>query len=219
MRIIIIANGILEHPPSVQQEDVLIAADGGARHCLEIGLTPVYVIGDMDSLSEDDIRKLESQGSKLIYHPARKDFTDLELALSYARHLGAQEILVYAALGARWDQTLANLLLPASEFFADIRIHLIDGPQEIQLLRGGESRLLSGRPGDIVSLIPIGGDVHGVTTKELEYPLYNERLQFGSTRGISNVMLGDRATESLRFGNLVCVLIHSRKDENDKGGT
>jgi len=209
LRAVIIANGPLTRPPKLRPGDLLIAADGGARHCLELGLTPKVVIGDMDSLTADELKILESAGGKVIRHPARKDFTDLELALSYAVEAGADPILVYAALGARWDQTLANLLLPAAREFASTRIRLVDGDQEIQLLRGGESLELTGSPGDTVSLIPVSGDASGITTEGLEYGLLDGSLVFGSTRGISNVLLAGRASVSLRAGLLICVVFHT----------
>ena len=171
MRAVIIANGPLTQEPKFSSDDLLIAADGGARHCLELGLSPQVVIGDMDSLTAVEIKSLESAGSQIIRHPARKDFTDLELALSYAVERGADPVLVYAALGARWDQTLANLLLPAAKEFASTRIRLVDGAQEIQLLRGGELLEITGSPGDTVSLVPVVGDASGITTEGLEYAL------------------------------------------------
>ena len=76
----------------------------------------------------------------------------------------------WGRLGARWDQTLANLLLPASEVFSGVHIRLLDGLQEVFLLRAGESAEVTGSPGDTVSLIPLGGDAQGVTTDGLEYP-------------------------------------------------
>jgi len=207
LRALIIANGPLTQEPKLSSDDLLIAADGGARHCLELGLSPQVVIGDMDSLTAEELGTLESGGSQIIRHPAHKDFTDLELALSYAVERGADPILVYGALGARWDQTLANLLLPAAVEFTAARIRLIDGAQEIQLLRGGESLEITGSPGDTVSLVPVAGDASGITTEGLEYRLLDGNLVFGSTRGISNVLIAGRATVSLREGLLVCILI------------
>ena len=57
-RLIISANGILPELESahrlIQAGDVLIAADGGTRHVLALGLVPSMVIGDLDSLTQDD---------------------------------------------------------------------------------------------------------------------------------------------------------------------
>ncbi|MBN2548439.1 MAG: thiamine diphosphokinase [Anaerolineales bacterium] len=206
MRAVLIANGWLTQPVELLPGDILIAADGGARHCLKFGLIPAYVVGDMDSLNDQDIAMLQEQGCQFIRYPSRKDYTDLELAMMHAQELGASEILVLAALGARWDQTLANLLLPAA--LAPAHIRIIDGNQEIAYLHGGESISIHGHPGDTVSLIPLAGDASGITTQGLEYSLNQEDLVFGSTRGISNMMLGEEATIDLKEGLMLCTTIH-----------
>ncbi|MEW5869632.1 MAG: thiamine diphosphokinase [Chloroflexota bacterium] len=192
--------------------DVLIAADGGARHCLALGLYPSYVIGDLDSLEESHLAQLRDHGAQIVQYPRRKDHTDLELALEFTHQLGASKINILAALGARWDQTLANLLLPVR--LPGVSIHLLEGPQEITYLRGGERIELTGLPGDTVSLIPLGGDASGITTHNLEYPLDHETLFFGTTRGISNLLLASPAYVSLDQGLLLCTLIHARQADN-----
>jgi thiamine pyrophosphokinase len=224
LRAVIFANGVLNDASTaraaVRSGDLVIAADGGSRHCRELGLKPAILIGDFDSLGSAELAAFEMAGSEIIRHPARKDFTDLELALRHARDLGASEIVVIAALGERWDQTLANLLLPAAADLSGVRISLLDGPQEIMLLRGNDDRSepahieLGGQPGDTVSLIPLGGDARGITTHGLEYPLADETLFFGNTRGLSNVMLGETASVYLKEGVLLCTIIHAaRQDE------
>ena len=211
-RAVIFANGLLGNLESARQvlrpDDILIAADGGARHCRRLGLTPHFIVGDFDSLEPAELLTFQDAGVAVIRHPARKDFTDLELALRHARSLGVAEILILGGLGARWDQTLANLLLPAAKEFASVHIRLLDGAQEVFLLRGGESAQVRGSPGDTVSLIPLGGDAQGVRTSGLEYPLAGDTLVFGATRGVSNVLMGETAAIQLERGLLLCVVIH-----------
>jgi thiamine pyrophosphokinase len=208
LRAILFANGGYTHPSSLRPDDLIIAADGGARHCLALGLTPHLVVGDFDSIDDDQLAWLRQKGVELVQYPVRKDFTDLELALQYARQRGADEILVLAALGGRWDQTLANVLLPAAKEFASLNIRLVDGAQEISLVNAGKRLEIQGRPGDTVSLIALKGDAYGITTQALEYPLTCETLYFGSTRGVSNVLVEERGWVSLEQGLLLCVVIH-----------
>jgi len=210
LRIFIIANGKLTPPVRIDCDHILIAADGGAQHCLELGLTPDDVIGDLDSLTESDLIRLGELGARIHRYPTRKNFTDLELALQHALELGADEIVIYAALGDRWDQTIANLLLVGA--YPSARIRLVDANQEIFYVRAGETTMIEGRPGDTVSLIPLMGDATGISTQSLEYALEDETLRFGSTRGVSNVMLDSTARVSLRTGLLLCALIHKNPD-------
>ncbi len=213
MRALIFANGPLTDPQAVHSllhpDDWLIAADGGVRHCLDLGLTPALVIGDFDSLQEAEVESLRKAGCKMLQHPRSKDQTDLELALRHALNIGATEILILGGVGGRWDQTLANLLLPALPDLPAPRIWLVDGPSRATIIRSGGSLRFDGQPGDIVSLVPLGGSALGVTTTGLEYPLTREPLAFGSTLGISNTMLGKSASVKLDVGILAIFIIRS----------
>lgn len=206
MRAIIFANGEISLPVQIQPDDTIIAADGGALHCMKLGMWPSVVIGDLDSLSAEDIEKLKSRGAQILDFPARKDYTDLELAIQYTRDLQPDEILVYGALGSRWDQTAANLLLAGA--YEKLPIRLVDGNQEFFYITAGMSRSIDGKPGDTVSLVPLRALAEGITTRNLEYPLNGENLEFGSTRGISNVLVEPPAVISLQKGLLLCIVIH-----------
>jgi len=225
-RAVIFANGELTDLQAtravIQPDALLIAADGGAEHCRALGLKPHALIGDLDSASPQHVAALEATGTRIFRYPARKNETDLELALDYAIAQNATDILILGGLGGRWDQTLANLLLPfraTSGGSGDPprawpSIRLLDGNQEIIALRGPAAIHIGGGPGDLVSLIPIGGDARGLTTIGLEYPLHAETLTFGATRGISNVMTRSQASVSLAEGFLICVVINQNTTAN-----
>ncbi len=208
-RTVIFANGELNNLAAARQalrpDDYLIAADGGAHHCHTLRLNPQVVIGDFDSLTLEELNALRDSGSQIIKYPARKDQTDLELALAYAIKQKADDILILGALGGRWDQTLANLLLLAHPALSRARIHVLDGTQHIYLIQ--KETTIEGQPGDTVSLIPVQGDAWGITTQGLEYPLTNGTLPFGSTLGISNVLVGNQAKVQVREGMVICVVI------------
>jgi thiamine pyrophosphokinase len=195
-RAIIFANGPLPDLAGARRTlaptDRLIAADGGLRHLRALGLTPHLLVGDLNSVTSAEAAVAQAAGAQVEQHPARKDETDLELALRRACADGAQDVLIFGALGGRWDQTLANLLLLAHPDYRTVRLRLLDGTQQIYLVRG--TTVIEGQPGDTVSLVPLSGDAHGVTTTGLEYPLADGTLPFGGTLGISNVLLGAEAT-------------------------
>jgi thiamine pyrophosphokinase len=210
-RAIIFANGnsvsknfILDQ---IRDNDIIIAADGGTQRILSLGLLPNVIIGDLDSIQPQLLRELKTKGVLILDYPARKDETDLELALLYVKRLGIKITIIHNALGARWDMTLANLLLPGYTEFQDMDIRIVDDLQEIILLRGEATRTLLGNPGDTISLIPVGGKAEGITSYGLEYHLENDSLDFGSPRGVSNVMLEDIVKIHLKTGQLVCVHI------------
>jgi len=213
LKTIIFANGNFSDPQrarqNIQPEDIILAADGGARHCLAMELIPHVVIGDFDSLTPDELAYMQAAGAKLIRYPVDKDFTDLELALEYAQQLKPDRILIFGGLGARWDQTLANLTLIAGSNYNGVSLALLDGSQEIIPLHGPGTLSIHGSPGDTVSLIPLAGNAEGITIQGCAYPLDHETLYFGSTRGVSNALSDHTATISLERGTLICIHIRN----------
>jgi len=209
-RAIIFANGHLPNPDRVNSilraDDFLLAVDAGARHILALGLMPHLVIGDLDSLSEDDLYELSNADVKVHQHPSEKDETDLELALQYTLRAGYCEIRIVAALGGRLDQTLGNLVLLTEPSLASLDIRLDDGVEEAFFCRSQVQ--IHGRSGDLVSLIPWGYEVGGVLTESLKWSLCGETLFPYKTRGISNEMLRETATIQINSGLLL--IVHRR---------
>jgi len=217
-RCIIFANGILPDLAAarrlIRPDDLILAADGGTRHALDLGLTPSIVIGDLDSISDEERRKMKEDGVRLIQHPRDKNETDLELALDYAIQNGQRKIVIVAALGGRLDQTLGNLALltdprhkPAlSEVEGSLDTRLDDGVEQAFFCRARSE--VEGRRGDLVSLIPWGGEVRGVRTQGLRWQLSDEVLLPHKTRGISNEMTGEVANIQIQSGLLL--IVHRR---------
>ena len=218
-RFVIFANGDLPDPEKakklIKSNEVLIAADAGARHILELGLMPAKAIGDFDSISPDDLTSMRSFGVEMIPYPSDKDKTDLDLAVDLALVEGSVSILVLAAFGGRLDMTLSNINLLLRPDLKDIVIRLDDGLQEVFLIKSFAE--IKGNQGDQVSLIPLGNNAEGVSTQGLRWPLHHETMEPYSSRGISNEMLGSHAEVTLQEGSLLC--IHRRngfEELNDK---
>jgi thiamine pyrophosphokinase len=208
VRAIIIAGGqscAEDERHLVQEGDLIIGADGGAARALAWGLAPDLVIGDMDSLGEEEQKTLATKGCQFVVHPRAKDETDLELALTYAAQEPVREILILGALGGRLDHTVANLLLLTLPELEGISVRIIAGGGQALLVRSGEAATLEGSPGDLVSLLPLGGDVHGVTTSGLTWRLQGDTLRFGLTRGVSNELTEPVARIEVGSGYLLVV--------------
>lgn len=214
-RCLIFANGAPNDGPMVRdvlssaRDAVTVAADGGARVARYFGRQVDFVIGDMDSLEESEIQQLAAAGAEVERYPAHKDETDLELALLHAASTGMQWIRIIGGLGDRFDQTLANVYLMALPQLAGLDVALVAGKERLCLLKPG-THTLHGQAGDTLSLIPLGGDVTGVTTQQLDYPLKAETLYFGPARGISNVFDEDTCQVSLESGVLLAVHTYGR---------
>lgn len=207
---VILANGELGDAGLLRKRlealpiSVIIAANGGSHRAGPLGLKLDLVIGDLDSIDPALRNALEAASVEMRRAPARKNETDLELALLYAVEHGAQHIVVVGALGGRLDMTLANILLLIHPRLRDVHIELWTANQTAWLIRppGGD---IPGQPGDTVSLIPVGGDAQGVTTVNLEYPLAGEPLEHGPARGVSNVLAAEGARVELREGTLLAI--------------
>lgn len=238
MRVFVIAGSPYGQPPATLApgpDDRVIAADYGAHHARAWGWPLHQLVGDLDSLSPDEASALRESGLPVLVAPRAKDETDLELALALALELDPEEIVICAALGGRTDHLLANVLLLARPELDGVRAAIADGPASVVLLRHvglaaqwptsggqeersrGEAQLeLVGSAGDLLSLLPIGGDATGVSTHGLAYPLRDETLHFGRARGVSNVFEESAVRVRLRAGMLLAV--HTRTGAQVVGG-
>jgi thiamine pyrophosphokinase len=163
----------------------------------------------LDSVTPEQVERARSAGVEIRRFPPAKDETDLELALLAAASLGYGEIVVVAALGKRLDHTLGNLSLLLLPELAGLKVSFEDSGEEVFLIT--RSAEISGLPGDTISLLPLWGEVTGVSTEDLAYPLRAETLFPERTRGISNVMTSRRAGVIILSGRLLC--IHTRKSK------
>ena len=217
MRAVVFANGVILEIHLVKQliteKDYIVSADGGLRYIRSLNLIPKLVVGDLDSVSRDDIQFLNDNNIEILKFPADKDQTDLEIALRELAKRDYKDILLIGALGGRTDQTLANLGLISSISNDDIRIEFDDGREHIMLIRN--RLLLSGKKGDTVSLLPLCSPAKGITTKGLRYSLTDEQLLPDQTRGISNVMMGEIAEINITSGTVLC--IHTRRKDVQEG--
>jgi thiamine pyrophosphokinase len=181
----------------------VIAVDGGVDHALALGLPVHRAVGDFDSVTEAGLARVEAAGASVERHPAAKDLTDLELALGAATATGARRIVVVGGRGGRLDHALANLLALAAPALADVDVIAFLDRSRVTVVR--TSAVFGGRPGSLLSLLPVGGPAVGVRTDRLRYPLHDEDLPPGSARGLSNVLLDSSAGVSLRGGVLLAV--------------
>ena len=208
-RIIIFANGDLPDLEKarilLRDDDFIIAADGGTRHALALGLTPNVIVGDLDSLPSNF--EPSTFNGEIILYPKDKNETDLELAIQHALTLNSQEIIILAALGGRLDQTLGNVALISDLRPSTLDLRLDDGLEEVFFCR--DTCEINGTPNDLVSLIPWQGEVIGIVTSGLKWPLQNETLYPHKTRGISNEMIGETAAVQIKSGLLL--IVHRRK--------
>jgi thiamine pyrophosphokinase len=167
----------------IEEGDLVIAADGGARLALAADVVPHLLVGDEDSLSQAEVAALPATTLRWT-HAVDKDWSDLELALHAAMGARVAAIDVLGAFGGRLDHLLVNLGL----------LHLAWGRASMRLLSArGEAFLLHGEEirddwsvDRIVTLVPLTPEVVDVTLVGFAFPLSGEILRWGSSRGLSN---------------------------------
>ena len=207
-RAILFANGLVPDPRSlslsIADTDFLVGVDGGTEHCLAMGLTPHLVVGDMDSLNEEQLERLVRAGVPMDIHPTAKDKTDLELALDIAVARGVSEVWLVGIWGGRLDQSLANMLL-LGRYASRLRVRFTDGLEHGAILAGGETLVIEGARGSTCSLVPVSGLVDRVSVSGMRYPLCNALIHQGDTLGVSNRITNPRASVSIGQGILAVV--------------
>ena len=181
----------------------IICADGGARHACRMGVVPDLVIGDLDSLDGELQGSLVRQGSRIMRYPRDKDETDTQLALEMAFMMTPDEILVFGAIGARLDHTLANLSLLHAAAERAIPVRLVDEWCEVFAVKGKAA--IEGEPGQTVSLFPLGSDVTGVTLEGFEYPLTDAVMTMSRPYGISNRLTSGLSRIMVESGILLVI--------------
>ena len=189
---------------SLPDPALVIAADSGIEQAAKLGLKVDLAVGDFDSVSPDALQEAVAAGAQVERHPVSKDRTDLEIALEAAVRAGARQVVIVGGEGGRLDHFLANALLVASPEFSDQDIEWRAGMARVVVVRRRAE--MSGRPGDLLTLLAVGGPARRVRTEGLRYPLRDEDLLPGSSRGVSNELTGPVAIVSLESGTLLAVL-------------
>ena len=164
----------------------VIAADGGFARALAVGLEPTLLVGDLDSLEPVPRRRRRGRRREILRSPVAKDESDTELALLEAVRRGATRVTVLGAFGGpRLDHELANVWLLGHPALAGVAVALLDArrvrrwsppPAPTAEPSSGRCR---GEWAPRSRLLPFGGDVDGVTTRGLRYPLHDEPLLAG----------------------------------------
>jgi thiamine pyrophosphokinase len=202
--VVVLAGGLGRPAPVLLPPGaVVIAADSGAEHALELGLRLDLVVGDLDSISGGTLAAVERAGARVERHPVAKDATDLELALAAALALEPGRILVLGGAVGRLDHLLGEFLLLAADVYAGVEVDAQLGSAAVHVVRG--ERVLVGEPGELISLFAVHGPAIGVVTDGLVYPLRGETVASGSSRGLSNVFAASLARVSVEQGVLLAV--------------
>ena len=174
--VVILANGDFPQAAQIKQllqtAPCLIACDGATNALVEQGITPTWVVGDLDSIAPK--LRQDPQWAERIQHVADQETNDLTKAAQWAVSLGKKRVCIVGATGKREDHTLANisLLSQYAAWFEQVILltdygyfQTIAQTQEIAAPIGQQVSLFSLTPGLAIS------------TEGLKYPIHNRILQ------------------------------------------
>lgn len=195
MRAVILLNGEPYHG-AIDCENARVYCCDGAYEWAKGRVRIDENLGDYDSLSY-----LPDPPPVKVY-PSEKNYTDGELALHRAIDAGAKQIEIYGGGGKREDHFLGNLHLLYAAYERGAYAEMITDRARIFLHAAQGSVVLGGCKGKTVSIIPFGGDAHILKSSGFYYPL-PERFVYGSTRGISNVVVQEEARFTLKSGKVL----------------
>jgi len=193
--------------PNVRQhlstDAYVIAADSGYAHAIAMGFVPNELVGDMDSISAVDLTDAHDSNVLITEYPTDKDLTDTEIAIASALARQSTHITVVSGGGDRFDHVLGMVHSLAS-CAGTVDTTLFIGTARVSYVSYIKEFQLNTQPGDIVSLIPLGGD-NTVTTTGLQWELDHDTLQSFASRGVSNIATRESVSISVTDGLLAVI--------------
>lgn len=194
--VIIGAGEFLENKIDLFENDYVIAADGGYKHCLSVNIMPHLVVSDFDSYHEE-IRNVE-----VIRCTPEKDDTDMLLAIHEGMKRGCDEFLIYGALGGRLEHTFANIQclkylcehgFVAKMISKDCCVQVVNDVIEFDEENQGYISVFSLSDFSVVSI------------ENLKYPLDHGKLTTSYPLGIDNEFIGKKSKIVVHAGYVLVI--------------
>jgi len=199
----ILVGGRLTPTPALTaltRPDLVVAADGGARHAAVLGVPIDLWVGDFDS--SDDLR-LDLPRD---VHPRAKASTDAELAIALAREQGASELVILGAFGGRFDHTFALALGAVRLAQEGLRVTLHSGDERGHPLLPGRTLRLQAAPGQTFSVLAASA-LAGLSIAGARWNLDHAAVPLGTGLTVSNEAAGGELTLDLEVGTALVTLL------------
>ena len=165
---------------------IVIVLDSAMDRILDLNIKVDVLLGDFDRGFDPEYYK-EKQYPLEIVHTPNQDKTDLEKAFEYLIERNIPAVNVVWATGKRADHTITNIT-SIVQYRNQLKIVLLDDHSKIFLLPKRFEKWYTANT--LLSLIPIG-NVSGIHSENLFYPLNNDTLTIGYRTGSSNHVLKD----------------------------
>ena len=166
---VILANGDYPSAPLplqvLEEAPYVVCCDGGANEYLAKGYLPDVIIGDGDSLTEEN----RTLYASLIHHNPDQETNDQTKAVQFLVAQGKKRIAIVGATGKREDHTLGNisLLMEYMRMGVEVRMYTDHGV----FVPCKNVSVWECRVGQQVSIFNF--TARGFQSKGLAYPIYD----------------------------------------------
>lgn len=184
----------------LNQEDIencfVVGVDKGALFCQENGIPMDIAVGDFDSITEEEFKRLHA--ARIIRLNPVKDETDTKEAVLLCQD--CEEITILGGIhGKRIEHFYANLLLLEE----NPKIRLKDDYSLILTTTTGIN--LSGDKYKFVSVFSLDEDTR-ITLKGFKYPLSSYPMKRLDPLGVSNEIVEEKAEIVVEQGRALIIL-------------
>jgi thiamine pyrophosphokinase len=207
-RIALFGGGIINNYDSLKyySYDFYIAVDKGLLHLDRLNIVPNLIVGDMDSVPTNLLRKY--QNVKTILLDEKKDFTDSQYAFELTFDMKPKGVSLFAFTGERLDHTLTNIFMLKNFKQKNIKCNIIDDNNEI-FLCDDEEKILKDKY-KYISLLPLDDNIV-VTLSGFKYPLNEKLLNRFDSLSISNEIIEEFGIIKKTRGNLLVIKSNDEK--------
>ncbi|REB09714.1 thiamine diphosphokinase [Sporosarcina sp. BI001-red] len=193
----------------LEENTQFIGADRGTLQLLDAGIAPLAAVGDFDSVSKEEMKRIEATGCCIEKRPPEKDETDTELALNLAYSQNPDKIILTGVTGGRLDHmySAVQLLVRNARLKPSIQLILANRQNELTLLQQGTHIFKRNEQFPYLSFFSMTGVVRGLTLTGVKYEVYFEDIHLGDTRFTSNEIVEPSCTISMQEG--ICLMVRS----------
>lgn len=195
---------------SFQQQDVVfIGADRGALYLIEHGIIPHAIVGDFDSLTDEEYQLVMAQTVDQQRFQEEKNETDTDLALLKAYTYAPQEIILTGVTGGRLDhyEAAVRSIYRLQKEHPHVKLKIINHSNILQFLLPGNHTIYADERYRYLSFFAHEEPIQDVTLRQVKYETTNEEISFGTTRFTSNEIIG--TSGSISFSRGICLMIRS----------
>jgi len=161
-----------------QQDVVFIGADRGALYLIEHGITPDAIVGDFDSLTDEEYRQVMAQTNNQQRFQEEKNETDTDLALLKAYTFEPQEIILTGVTGGRLDhyEAAVRSIYRLQKEHPQIELKIINHTNMLQFLLPGTHTIYADARYRYLSFFAHEEPIQGVTLRQVKYETTNEEI-------------------------------------------